>query len=199
MATKIYFIRHGAVRNPKGIFYGRLPRMTASDEGKMQIEQAAEYLMDKQISRVFASNLLRSRQGAVILRNKLNLPKMLQSQYITEVDSYMEGMLFNVGKLNRFDHYFSSLRKPENETMENVLERMRRFIQKVVKKFPGKSIAVVGHGDPIMILSASIKGLPMELDSIRTGKVRYIAHGEIYLVEVDGNGKLSVKSVFQPE
>lgn len=109
----------------------------------------------------------------------------------------MEGMPFEYGRPSRFDHYFSPLRKPNNETMEAVLERMLKFVRKMAKKYPGQSIAAIAHGDPLMILKSHIEGLPMNLDSIRPKKDKYAKNGEIFLVKIDR--KITIESLFIPK
>lgn len=198
MITNIYLIRHGSIENTKNIFYGRLPKMRLSETGVRQMEKSARFLKNKNITKVFCSNLLRSKQSANIISKNINCKNISKSNLITEINSYMEGEPFSLFKSTRFDHYFSSLKKPSNESMDQIAERMLKFINFVAKKYKRKNIAVISHGDPIMILNAKISGLPMELDSIRTGKINYIKYGEIYLLAVDKNDSMNIKSVFQP-
>jgi hypothetical protein len=45
MKTTILLIRHGEVENPRGIFYGGLPRFGLSVNGRRQAAAAAETLL----------------------------------------------------------------------------------------------------------------------------------------------------------
>lgn len=198
MATSIYFIRHGKVENKKNIFYGRLPRIGLSEDGRKQVREAARFLKNKNIKKIFSSNLLRARQSADILSTVIASKDISITNLITDIDSYMEGMPFEYGRSSKFDHYFSPLRKPKNETMEVILERMLKFIKKVEKKYPNQNIAAIAHGDPLMILKAHIEGLPMVLDSIRPGMDKYVRYGEIYLVGVNRQ-KIIIKNLFVPK
>ncbi|MEK7516932.1 MAG: histidine phosphatase family protein [Patescibacteria group bacterium] len=197
MPTKIYFVRHGKVKNNSNIFYGRLPRVGLSKIGIAQIEESANYLKSKKITKIFSSNLLRTKQSAATLNFHLNCHDVSRTNLITEIDSYMEGKPFEFGKASRFDHYFSPLRKPGNESMVDIRNRMINFIYRIDKKYKNKSIAVVSHGDPLMILKASVSGLSMELASIRPEDGSYIKYGEIYLVQVIDD-KIIIESVFTP-
>lgn len=197
METKIYFVRHGKVNNPHNILYGKLPRIKLSETGKEQIKESGNYLKDKKITKIFSSNLLRAKQSAEILSSILNCKDISRTNLITEISSYLEGKTFESGKISNFDHYFSPLRKPGDESMEKIRDRMIKFIYKVDKQYRNKSVAVVSHGDPLMILKANINGLPMKLASIRPGIDNYIKYGEVYLVTAI-NGKIQMESVFTP-
>lgn len=194
----IYLVRHGAVDNPKGIFYGRLPRVRLSLNGIQEMEQVANYLKWRNIIQIFSSPLLRARQSAKILQQATAGSTISISKRLIEIDSFMEGKPFSFGKPIRFDHYFSPYRKPGNETMEAVFIRMMGFVLDVIKKYPGKNVAAVSHGDPIMILKVGILGMPLELDSIRPGKESYITYGEVLEVVSSGDRTLSIESVFNP-
>lgn len=195
--TKIFFVRHGKVHNKNNIFYGRLPRMSISNLGKKQIEMSSKFFSNIEIKRIYSSELLRAKQSADIIADNINCHNISRSKLILEIDSYMEGEPFEFGRLSRFDHYFSSLRKPTNESMEEVLERMLKFLKKIVSKYSGDNVIAIGHGDPLMILKAHLNGLPMVLDSIRVGADNYVKYGEVLCVSVR-NCNYSIKSVYCP-
>ena len=197
MVTNIYFVRHGRTTNKDNVFYGRIPRVGLSEIGREQVKCSANYLKSKHITKIFSSSLLRARQSAAIISKTLGCNNVSRSNLITEINSYMEGKPFEFGKASKFDHYFSPLRKPENETMTDIRDRMTRFVNLVVKKNKGKNVVIIAHGDPFMILKAELKGLPMELSSIRLGEGTYIKYGEIYLIQIENNKRI-INSVFYP-
>lgn len=195
--TNIYFVRHGKVKNPMNIFYGRLPKMKLASLGEDQIKESAQYFQNIPISRIYSSNLLRARQSADILSECINCKNRSRTKLITEIHSHMEGKPFEFGKKSRFDHYFSPQRKAENESMTDIRDRMLKFIKNSSLKHPNQNIIAIGHGDTLMILRAHLLGLPMELDSIRPGLEKYVKYGEIYKISVDKN-KISFEEVFKP-
>ena len=197
MITNIYFVRHGRTTNKDNVFYGRLPRVSLSELGREQVKCSANYLKSKNITKIISSSLLRARQSAAIISETIGCDKVSRSNLVTEINSYMEGMPFKFGKASKFDHYFSPLRKPENETMTDIRDRMIRFVNSVVKKNKGKNVVAIAHGDPFMILMAELKGLPMELSSIRLGEGTYVKYGEIYLIQIENNNR-TINSVFYP-
>lgn len=173
MTTKIFFVRHGEVDNPKKVWYGRLPGFDLSSEGKRQIIKTAKFLSKNKINAIYASPLLRAKQSAEIISKTLNLP-INYSDDLLEIKSSLQG---------KPNDYISSHTVKFNiftdETIEDVNDRMQKFIKETISKHKGKNIAAVTHGDPIMIVKAKIKGLPMEINSIRPIK-GYIKTGEIY-------------------
>lgn len=182
MRTNIYFVRHGNVVNPKKIWYGRLPGFPLSKIGKKQMEVIGDKLKDKNIDIIYSSTLLRASQSAEIIREKLNLKKILFSKKILEVKSSLQRVKDSA--LKKINYFI--FKSPENhikgETIEECLERMESFLAEILQKHKGKNIVVVSHGDPIMLMRAKYKGLPIVNESIRPGSKGYIKPGEHYLL-----------------
>lgn len=176
MITRIFFIRHGEVDNPKKVWYGRLPGFSLSEKGEKQILQASQFLLRNKINALYASPLLRTKQSAEIISRILNLP-INYSDDLLEIKSSFQG---------RPNNYIASRTIKFNiftdETIEDVNGRMQKFIDEIISRYKGRNIAAVTHGDPIMIVKAKIKGLPMEINSIRPIK-GYIKTGEAYIAE----------------
>lgn len=196
MQTNIYLVRHGEVYNPKNILYGRLPRFVLSKKGIKQIEKTALFLKNKSISFIYSSPVLRARQTAKILQKTIGS----EIKYLTllqEIKTYLEGKPFDEVDLLHTDYYSPALLGPMDETMEEIGERMEKVIKKIVKKHPGESVVLVSHGDPIMILEARLKNLPMEIASIRG--IPYITHGEVVHILVKNDKETETKRLFIPE
>ncbi|HWY79166.1 MAG TPA: histidine phosphatase family protein [Candidatus Sulfotelmatobacter sp.] len=194
MQTIIYLIRHGEVHNPQGILYGRLPNYGLTKKGKQEIENAAEFLKNKQIDAIYASPLTRTNQSATIIQKKLSIPKITFDEHIIEVKTSYQGRKYNELDPLQSEIYFKPL-DPSDETLEQITQRMKTFIEKLVEKHKGEHIIVISHGDPIMALKASIENKQLEFSIFRQGP--YIKHGEIYQITADDKNKLSIQSVFQ--
>lgn len=70
-----YIIRHGeSVLNEQGRHQGWIARNPLTEKGRIQAREAAEKLKNKEINFIFASPLLRTKQTAKIIAQKLNLP-----------------------------------------------------------------------------------------------------------------------------
>lgn len=198
MRTTIYFVRHGKVYNPTNVWYGRLPRFGLAQEGRQQIEQTAEFLKKENIDRIYTSPLLRAKQTADIIKQKLKLPKIYFSKDIMEIKSSLQGNSFAYIKSIDYDVFASPGRDVKGETIEEIANRMQQFMHKMIKKHPGKKIVAVGHGDPIMLVKAALTGLPIINESLRPGPEKYLQHGEIYKVTCDENLPLTLESIFKP-
>lgn len=181
--TYIYLVRHGEVKNPKKIFYGRLPFHPLSEEGRSQIKKTAEYLLDEQIDILYSSPLLRARQSAEILKRQLGLKKVHFTRMILEVDSPLQGRPESVLESINFDFYDAVDNGAVGETLEKLLARMEKFIKKIIKKYQGKKITVVTHGDPIMVVRAKARGFPLNIKSIRQ-EGDFIPLGGVYLLKI---------------
>lgn len=197
MQTNIYLVRHGEVHNPKGIIYARLPRYSLSKKGIKQIEQTSNFLKNKDISAIYSSPMLRTRQTSKIIQNKLPNSKIRYLIDLMEVKTSLQGKLFADVDLVNTDYYSPPVLKPTDETMEQIGARMEKAIKMIARNNMGKNIVIVSHGDPIMILEARIKKLPMKMSSIRG--IPYITHGEIIQFTTKPNDEIQTKRVFIPE
>ena len=199
MTTKIFFVRHGEVKNPNKIWYGRLPGFDLSQQGKKQILQTAQFLSKNKINAIYSSPLLRTKNSAEIIGSVLNSP-INYSDYLLEVNSSLRGKTFSYisdhfAKLNVFASRKYNIR---GETIEDIAIRMQKFVDLIIKNHKGQNIVAVTHGDPIMIIKTQITGLPLKIDSIRPTK-SYIKQGEVYLAEYKTNQKTNIKSLFKPQ
>jgi broad specificity phosphatase PhoE len=198
MKTQIFFVRHGEVHNPKEIIYGRLSRFPLTKKGKSQAEQTANHLKNLQISAIYTSPLLRARQTANIIGNYLEIRPIRLSQHLLEVKSHMDGMANSFFQTSNWDFYADDIRRPSDETMEDILNRMLLFSKKIARKYPDKSIVAVSHGDPLMILKSHILNGNVTIESIRPGNNLYIGHAEVIKVVIEETVIESVSNIFKP-
>jgi broad specificity phosphatase PhoE len=196
MQTIIYLIRHGEVDNPRHIIYGRLPGFGLSEKGKKQLEQSGNFLADKKITQFIASPLLRAQQSAEMINSHLALPSIQKADEIIEVKTSYQGRKFDSIDDLQSEIYLKPLQK-DDETIEQLTNRMVQYITQQKRKHHDKSIAIISHGDPLMALIAAMKKLPPTFASIKKTHA-YINHGEVYQLTFDENDKATIISVFQP-
>jgi broad specificity phosphatase PhoE len=168
--ARIFFVRHGEVHNPGGIFYGRLPRFRLSATGERQAESAAAVLAAEPLAAIFTSPLLRARQtGQIIAREHPTAPVGV-SRAIVEIRSSLQGSL--TATLDTTDwNFYEPLPHDDDETIAMIAARIARFCQLVVRRYPGQTVAAVTHGDILAVARASFEGWPLVLASLR---------GEVY-------------------
>ncbi len=184
MKTYIYFVRHGDVKNPKNIWYGRLKFHGLSEKGRLETVKAANYLKDKKIDLIYSSPQLRARQSAEIIRKRLAIKKIHISKKINEVKSSLQGKPAIFLGLIGWHIFASKNNEIKGETIEDLSNRMQDFISKITRIHKGKPIAVITHGDPIMIVKAKKEGLPVKIDSIRPLDGSYIQKGGVYPLKI---------------
>lgn len=158
MKTTIFFMRHGEVHNPKRVLYGRLPRYRLTPFGERKINKAAAQLKKEKIDYIYASPMLRARQTAGIISQKLGLrPKI--SKKLIEVKLVFEGMALAEYKTNIQPFLYSGkYYELGQETVEEIFRRMKQFLNSIIKKHKYAKILVISHGDPIAILKAGLTG-----------------------------------------
>jgi broad specificity phosphatase PhoE len=196
MNTYIYLVRHGEVHNPELIYYGRLPNFGLSEGGKLEIAQTSEFLKTKKINTLYSSPLLRARQTAEIIKDKISLKEIHYSNQLLEVRTSYQGKLFADLDPFQSEVYLKPL-SPDDETVAALAARMLNAVLTIQKKHPGQHIALVSHGDPLMSLAALIQKWELSFPSIRRGS--YIKHGEVRRVTIDDQKHMTIESVFEPK
>ncbi len=150
---KLYLIRHGQVHNPEAVLYGRLPGFGLSNEGKKQAIELGLQLRDKSITSLYTSPLLRARQTAAIISDILRVSPQM-SRLLTESGQLPEGKPLSYFKQIEPDLYAGRYVKRGQESIEEILVRMQRFVARIGKKHADSTVAAVSHGDPILILKS---------------------------------------------
>lgn len=187
--TTIYFLRHGEVHNPKDILYGRLPKFGLSEKGKKHIESAAKELKDKHIDYLYTSPLLRARQTARIIGRILNLRPGI-SRLLIEVKLIFAGITLTEYREKIQPILYDDIHiQKGQESVEDIVKRMLQFLHIVTKRHRGKTILVVSHGDPIMILRAFLSHIPF---TFIYKKANYLPTGT-YIRVVYTSGKYTVE------
>lgn len=173
--TTIYFLRHGEVNNPKKILYGRLRKFDLSENGRKQIEEISGKLKNKGITIIYTSPMLRTRQTSKLAGEALRLKPRI-SKLLNEVRLLFDGMPIGEFKQKYQPKLYNKIyiRKGQ-ESIEEISERMLKFVGMVIKRHEGKTVLTVSHGDPIVILKATILGKKF---SYRFKKENYLQLGK---------------------
>lgn len=161
LAYRVIVIRHGeAKHNVERVFNGDIEKSIhypLTHKGETEVHSSAQKLRieygydDSKIEAVYHSPLLRTRQTALILAKELgiNQNKLILEPLITESNmGQIEGT-----SITKYTYGSSSMdhkRAHEygGETDDEVLERMKVFMNHLSKKHHEKDILVVTHGTP---------------------------------------------------
>lgn len=157
--TTVYLMRHGQAENPEKIIYGRRDGFPLSMEGKKQVERAAKHFKDKDLAAVYSSPISRCFETAGIMA-KVAGEKVEIDDRLTELKNFYTGM-----QIAQYDQMFleKSVYDDSNqikygETAQQVCDRMKSFLEEILAKHRNKTVLIVSHADPIMILKYYLEG-----------------------------------------
>jgi broad specificity phosphatase PhoE len=191
--TTIYFVRHGHVRNPLKLFYGRSMGFPLSAEGRKQARYAAEYLRDKSIDEIYSSPLLRARETAEIILSSQSDKLLRISDLLLEVHCPYDGQPVDVVSKRNWDVYSDvgiGFEQPED-----VLLRARKFITGILLGHNGQNIVAVSHGDLISFLILWANGKACTPANKQELYGDYLKPGSIFIFSFDGLGSNEIPRV----
>jgi broad specificity phosphatase PhoE len=129
-------------------------------------------LKDENITTIYASPLLRTRQTAGIFAKAFNLPIHF-SKLLIEVKLFCQGVALSEfkAKIQPTLYDKENLAKGQ-ESIEEIEVRMMKFFDMIKKKHAGKTVLSVSHGDPIVIMHSLIAQKPFTWEFKRDNYVK---------------------------
>jgi broad specificity phosphatase PhoE len=170
-------VRHAQVHNPDDILYGRLPRFRLSDTGRQQAEVTAGILGNEPVVAIYTSPQLRARQTAAAIAGRHSGVAVRRSHLLAEVLTGWQGRRHSELEEINFDFYANPLNH-EDEAIADLWHRITRFLRIVRRRHAGASVIAVTHGDIASLARGGLRGLPIEVSSIRRPHP-YPGHGSI--------------------
>jgi broad specificity phosphatase PhoE len=183
LKNKYFLLRHGqALSNIENVIscWPEKKEFPLTEEGRVQIRESAEKLSDKKIDMIFSSDLLRTKQTAEIVAEKLGS----EIKYDERLREYNVGVYNSKSIFEYFKVFNSQLERfhkkaKEGEDYNDIKKRMRSFIEEKEKEFGNKNILVVSHQIPIIILLGVVNELSdeeitkeyLEVDRIKNGEI----------------------------
>ena len=198
--STVWLARHSEVHNPDLICYGRLPRMRLSVEGRRQAEALAEYFAARPLVAIYTSPLLRARHVARVVHARHPASPLRLARDLHEVRTSWQGKPHAALETIGWEIYHHR-HEPDDETMEAILLRMRRWLARVARRHPGGEVLGVTHGDPLLITLAGLRGLPLTgIDTLRqaTGLGMYAPVATVARIDVDAAGAVRELAVLVP-
>jgi len=146
---------------------GRTPGVYLNETGKKQADDLAQLLAVQPIAAVYSSPLERCMQTAEPLAKTLGL-SVIAEPGVVEVDygEWQAGNLKELSKLpgwQRVQHYPSTFRFPQGETLREVQSRAVGTIERLRDSHPDQVVAIFSHGDVIRTTIAHYFGTPLDL------------------------------------
>jgi broad specificity phosphatase PhoE len=152
----LYLARHGeSYSNFKNVFIGRSEDPALTEKGISQAQSLAESLKDKDIAAIFSSTLIRTRQTAQILADKLCLPVSFSEDLIEVNLGMLDGHdIANPAFLSIYQNMVINWERgypqasiPNGESLLDVKMRLDHFLKEnvLVRNWDGP-VLLVGHG-----------------------------------------------------
>jgi len=91
--------------------------------------------------------------------------------------------------------------RPVDEPMEAIVQRMRRWLSRVARRHRGGEVLGVTHGDPLLVLLAGLRGLPLTgVDALRqaAGLGAYAPVATVARISLDAAGEAREIAVLVP-
>lgn len=160
--TTVHLLRHGEVRNPDGVLYGRLPGFELSEAGRRMAEQAAAALAGHDIRHLVSSPLQRAQQTAAPLAAGLGLSVTIDER-LTEATNIFQGKRVNGpdGVLKHpasWRYYRNPFRPSWGEPYRQVAQRMHAALLSARDAATGHQAVCVSHQLPIVCLRRYLEG-----------------------------------------
>lgn len=161
--TKVHLLRHGAVENPNGVLYGRLPGYHLSELGRQMADKVAEHVADWDLAHLRCSPLERAQETMEPIAKQRDLPVLTDGRVI-EAQNYLEGHRFDGSRNSAFTnpkhwYYFRNPFRPTwGEPYTKIAIRMRAALHDAAEAAEGREALIVSHQLPIWIARLDVEG-----------------------------------------
>jgi isoleucyl-tRNA synthetase len=184
LRNEYYILRHGQTiyqTKKKEIIYpsSLQNKIGLTKEGRRQIINSAKKLKKIGIDLIYSSDFYRARESAKIVAKELGIKKINFDKRLRDVNLGV----YHGRKKEAFYRDFPGVthfrkRPLGGESWQDVLKRVIAFIKEIDRKYQGKKILIVSHGDPLWLLENWVKKLKF-YDLDKSLKLNYIQTGEL--------------------
>jgi broad specificity phosphatase PhoE len=160
--TTVHLLRHGEVRNPDGVLYGRLPGFGLSEAGLRMAELATAALADHDVRHLVSSPLERAQQTAAPLAAAFGLPVSIDER-LTEAANVFQGKRVNgpdgvLKQRGSWRYYRNPFQPSWGEPYLQVAHRMHAALLAARDQAAGHEAVCVSHQLPIVCLRRYLEG-----------------------------------------
>ena len=140
--------------------------------------------------------MLRARRtAAAVLEAHPELQRVRIDKDLQEVRTAWQGE--PLASLEQIDwDFYTNPRDPGDESLRAIHDRMQRWLQRVLRRHAGSEVLGVSHGDPILILVGTLRGL--QLDPRHIFPRPYIEPGVLYRIRFDAQPNCRDVELFVP-
>lgn len=178
-AARILLVRHG--ESEKNLLRlvvsgSELNNVHLTEKGREKAAETAQKLAKEKVVAIYASPLMRTKETAAIISEALSLP-VAEDERLREIGfGIMEGKSEDDFQAVFPFHSSRWTLKPEGgENFSDVRKRMFSLLREIDAKYPGETVVVVSHGDPIFIADCVVNRVSEE----EQGEYRYPSFASI--------------------
>lgn len=159
-------MRHGEVVNGGERRYNGHIDIDITENGVQQMHRLAETLVGKEVSVVYASDLIRSVKGAEIIGKRIGASLKSFRELRERSVGCWEGLTVEEIKQRFPDEYVAwradllGYRPPNGECLTDVQERILPFYKQIVASHRDQTIAMLLHGGINRVILADALGMP---------------------------------------
>ena len=187
--TTLILVRHGqSVANLGGIFAGHTD-IPLTELGLLQARRTAAYLDAYPIDYIYSSDLLRAMQTAEATATRRGM-EIRPHEGLREVYAGdWEGALFAdlpvhyPESFRIWREHFGLAQPDHGESIRDLAERLQTTVVELVKKHPGKTLALFTHAAAIRSLATGWHGYPIE----EAERIAFPPNASVTLVDFDDN------------
>lgn len=163
-----YLIRHGETDwNVRGIVQGSKYDIALNENGINQAKCSAKEFKDKNISKIYSSTMLRTKQTSEIIRQELGVeilysPLLVETNYGVIQGQSMEEII----KSGKYQYVFdkadagdNDICFPEGESRNVVVNRFLNFLKSMDIPEKNKNILIVSHSGLIRTVRFVLTGI----------------------------------------
>ncbi|WP_300453616.1 histidine phosphatase family protein [Accumulibacter sp.] len=167
-ATHICLVRHGETNwNAEQRIQGQID-IGLNAAGLAQADAAAKWLSGEPVAALYSSDLLRARQTAQSIANRLGLVPILRPEFRERRYGLFEGLTYSESRAAYTAEYLSFERRdPEfvipcgGESLQQLHERVSTGLWLLAADHRGETIIVVTHGGVLDIVNRLVRGNPL--------------------------------------
>jgi broad specificity phosphatase PhoE len=164
---KILLVRHGITKlHESDRFWGKTD-IPLSKTGIKQAEKLRDRLAADKIDVIYTSTLRRARVTAEIIASAHKVAVIPCEELCECGFGYIEGLTFE--EIKRLHPALAqalidrrAVDFPGGESIEQLNDRVKNFLQQLERHEPGETVLIIAHGGPIRVMICILLGLGLE-------------------------------------
>ncbi|MBQ9860370.1 MAG: histidine phosphatase family protein [Clostridia bacterium] len=192
--TRLYFVRHGeSESNTENRFTGQL-NIPLSKKGREQAERTADYLQDVPLTAVYASDLSRAFETGQAIAKRHGLTAV-PTPHLREIDGglwhgqrYADLLRLFPDSYSIWKHRLGLAVAPEGESVAHLRERVRAYVEAVVRAHPDEHVCIATHATPIRAMESLWTDTPLE--NMHT--IPWVGNASVTVVDYDEHLKAHI-------